>query len=90
MVEKLMVEVGFLVEKEGVGCGGVVVGMEEEMEERMVEELVAEMVEMVASQGGYDDLFFWGCCSLAAGDEEGKKGKMKERERRGCIYKGEL
>ena len=57
MVVKLIVEVGFLVEKEEEedgGDGGVVVGMVEEMEERKVEELVVKVVEMegrVAGQG---------------------------------------
>ena len=52
MVEKLMVEVGFLVEKEEKGGGVVVVGMEKEMEERMVLEMVVEKVEKVVDQGG--------------------------------------
>ena len=59
MVEKMVVEVSFLVEKEEEEEEGVVVvGMEEMMERRMVEELVAEMAEMVAGQGGHDG-WFW-------------------------------
>ena len=54
MVEKLMEEVGFLVEKEEEedgGGGGVVVRMEEDMEEELVE-LVEEWVEMEGKEGG--------------------------------------
>ena len=53
MVEKLMVEVDFLVEKEEEEEGGVVVviGMEE-MEERMVVEMAVEKVERMTGQGG--------------------------------------
>ena len=77
----MVVEVGFLVEKEEEEGGVVVVGMEKEMKERMVEELVVNMAKRVASQGGHDDRFL-GCCRWL--EEEGRK-KMKERERKG-VY----
>ena len=85
-MEKVVVEVGFLVEKEEEGVVAVVVGMEEEMKERMVEELVVNMVNRVASQGGHGGRFL-GCCRWL--EEEGRK-KMKERERkRVYIYRGD-
>ena len=57
MVEKVVVEMGFLVEKEEGDGGGGGVGMEEEMMEgRIVKELVVETMERVASQRGH------GCC----------------------------
>ena len=56
MVEKLMEEVGFLVEKVKEEDGGdgvvVVVRMEEDMEEELVEELVEKWVEMEGKKGG--------------------------------------
>ena len=60
MVEKVVVEMGYLVEKEEEeedGGGSVVVvivvGMEEEMEEKKVEELVEMVVEMEGEGGGW-------------------------------------
>ena len=60
----------------------MVVGMEEEMEERMVVEKVVEKVERVAGQGGHVGWFWATGCWL---EEEGRKKKMKERERKG-VY----
>ena len=95
MVEKVVVEMGYLVEKEEEeedGGGGVVVvvvvGMEEEMEEKEVVVLVVEMegrVEKMAGQGKHH-----GCHSLAAGNkEEERKGNEREGKKGGGYIRGE-
>ena len=77
----MVVEVGFLVEKEEeegveVGVIAVVVKMVEEMEERKVVEMVVERVEeveRVAGQGGTTQFLGMGCCSWLEMKEERKK-----------------
>ena len=81
MVEKVVVKMGYLVEKEEEEEGGgggvvvvVVVGMEE-MEEKKVEELVVEMEGRVVGIGRPKEGARWlfGCCRL----QETKKEKKK-------------
>ena len=84
----MVVEVGFLVEKEEEEGGVEVVlllEMEEEMEGRMVEELVEEMV--VEMEGGRPkEVTASGCCRWFAVGEERREKKMKEKERKQGVY----
>ena len=85
MVENVVVEMGYLVEKEEEEEGGgggivvvVVVGMEEEMEEKVMEKLVVEEMEKGGEDGRPKEgtMTVLGCCfrGLLAGNE-GRKEK---------------